>query len=492
MIDIELLPANVEAEQVSLGCILLDNGVAPQALYELAPSDYSVPRHRYVFDAMRSLDSKGRAIDPLTLREELLLSGHAEECDPLFIHSLLDGCPRFSNIVERVRQIKDASIKRQSVHLARWLAGEATAKDVAADDLLNRLAAKVEGLQESKIVDDLIDSEMAVTRAMGMLRERWNAGTQMIGLPSGFPDLDKVLLGFRPRKYYVLAAPTGQGKTTLALNFANYILFESPKDDRRVGLVISLEMGTDELVVKSISTRTRIDSYRIETGDLSAEEKDLVDIAAGELSALPLEYVEGFSRVTANSLIARVSKIRRKYGRLDFVIVDYLQLLDSDEKKENEHLKLSEISRTLKRISLLHHLPVIVLSQLNRSHDKRTGDSKDLQLSDLRGSGSIEQDADVVLFLMPAKDSEGDDDPRRRLVVAKHRGGKKNVTIDLVFFGDQSRFESAFRDPLYRRQEADRSNSQPQNNNRSNGSSRKMSAEEKRAWMAEYEEGVMP
>lgn len=486
MIEIKALPANLEAERMTLGVILLDNGVAPQALYELTPADYFSARHRYVFDAMRSLDSKGRSIDYLTLQDELHLQGRAEECDPAFIAALIDGCPRFSNITEYVRLIKEASIKRQSIYLARWLAGEAQADDVAADALLKRLTGKVEALQESQIVDDLISSETAVTRAMESLHARWEAGDSMIGLPSGFPDLDKVLLGFRPRKYYVIAAGTGQGKTTLALNIANHILFESPAETPRVGLVITLEMGTDELVVKAISTRTRIDSYRIETGDLSREEREQVELAGAELGALALEYVEGFTRVTAASLISRVAKVRRKYGRLDFVIVDYLQLLDSDDKKENEHQKLSEISRTLKRVSLLHHLPVIVLSQLNREHAKRTGNRADYQLSDLRGSGSIEQDADVVLFLMPAKDAETEDDPRRRLVVAKHRGGRKDVTIDLVFFGDQSRFESAARSYDYGGNYQSASPVPARNGNR------RMNKDERRAWLEEYQDGVLP
>lgn len=478
-------PANLEAERMTLGVILLDNGVAPQALYELEPLDYYLPRHRYIFDAMRSLDSKGRGIDHLTLTEELHLTGHAQECDLAFIASLIDGCPRFSNITEYVRQVKECSIRRKALKFAQWITATAPARDVQVGDLLSRIAAQSEALQESQITTDLISSQAATEKAMEGLRARWESGSQMLGLPTGFPDLDRVLLGLRPRKYYVLAAATGQGKTTLALNFANHILFDSPADDRRIGLIITLEMGTDELVVKALSTRTRIDSYRIETGDLSPRETEQVEIAAGELAALPLEYVEGFSRVTANSLISRVAKVRQKYGRLDFLVVDYLQLLDSDEKKENEHLKLSEISRTLKRLSLLHHLPVLALSQLNRRHDNRTGDSKDLQLSDLRGSGSIEQDADVILFLMPAKDADGDDDPRRRLVVAKHRGGKKNVTIDLLFFGDQSRFESAAKQfdgggyyaPAY---EAPKPKS------------RKMTADERRDWYSEYQDGVLP
>jgi replicative DNA helicase len=443
--QVDKLPSQPEAERMALGCVLLDNGLAPQVLYQTDPEDYSVESHRMVFLAMRAIDrgdlNGNRAINPLTLQAELTRAGNLERVGgPASISALFDGVPRFSDVSSYVRLIKDASALRKSAHLANWLFNESLANDVRLDEMLSLLRTKVDELTEQQTADDLISSETAIERAMGELERRWESGGDVVGLPSGFPDLDKALLGFRGGKYYTLAAGTGIGKTTLALNFGQRIVSEPGPDGPRVGLIISLEMPTDELMVKTLSTFTQINSYRIETGHLTDQEKGFVREKAEEIRRLPLEYVEGFSKVTANSLVARVAKVRRKYKRLDFLIVDYLQLLDSDEKRENEHLRLSEISRTLKRIAIMHNIPVIVLSQLNREFSKRA--NKDYQLSDLRGSGSIEQDSDVVMFLMP-QDWVDEENPGRRLVIAKHRGGRKDVTINLVFFGEQSRFESA-------------------------------------------------
>lgn len=437
---VDTLPANPEAERMALGALMLNNGLAPQVLYQTEPEDYSVESNRIFFLAMRAIErgSGDRVINPLTLQDELVKAGNLERVGgSAAIGVLCDGVPLFSDVSPYIRLIKECSTLRKAAKLGNWLFKAALSQDARPDDMLSLLRAKVDELAEDQAADDLISSETAVARAMADLEGRWENKGAVVGLSSGFPDLDKVLLGFRGGKYYTLAAGTGVGKTTLALNFGQRIVSASPE---RVGLVISLEMSTEELTVKTLSTFTQIDAYRIETGDLTPHEKQFVREKAEEIKALPLEYVEGFSKVTANSLVARVAKVRRKHKRLDFLIVDYLQLLDSDEKRENEHLRLSEISRTLKRIAIMYNIPVIVLSQLNREFSKRA--NKDYQLSDLRGSGSIEQDSDVVMFLMP-QDWEDEENPGRRLFIAKHRGGKKNVTINLVFFGEQSRFESA-------------------------------------------------
>lgn len=446
---IDSMPINREAEQMILGCILLDNAVAPQALYDLSSDDFGLESHRLVFDAMRHLDRAKRDINPLTLIDHLTVAGFLDRVGgPAAISALFDGVPRFSSIREYVRMVKESAIKRQAMYLGSWLVNAGQSADVTAADLLKLAAAKVQELEASQSVDDLISAESAVGRTLSALKDRWAAGKSLIGLPTGIAALDAILLGLRGGKVYVVAAAPGMGKTTLALNFGNNIISHSMTDRLPVGLMVSLEMEVEELNVKLIGVHTRIDTYRIETGNLSADERKAVLRAADTLSRMPVEYVEGFSKITASSLIARVEKVRARHGRIDFVIVDYLQLLDSDEGHETDNQKISEISRTLKRIALRYNIPVILVSQLNRKYADRA--TKDYQLSDLRGSGSIEQDADVVLFLMPA-DWANEDDPRRRLKIAKHRGGKKDQVVNLIFFGDHSRFEMATMEsePMY-------------------------------------------
>lgn len=438
------LPRNIEAERFVLACSMLDNGVLPQAVGELSIDDFSSEPNRRLFAGMRSLHAQGYAVDPVTLQSELTHMGALEIVGgPAYIGSLTDGVPRFSNIAEYVRLVKESSLKRKALNLARWLMNEASEPDRRVDELVAMLREKTAELEEARIVDDLVSSHTAVDRTMAQLEDRWATGREIIGLASGYPDVDKALLGLRGGRYYCLAAGTGIGKTALAINFSNHILESNPNS---VGLIISLEMPVEELTVRQLATATQIDSYQIETGNISDGDKGLIREKADMLRRVSVEYVEGFSKITANSLLSRVQKVRRKHGRIDYLIVDYLQLLDDEEKRENEHARITAISRALKRIAINFNIPVIVLSQLSREHMRRP--DKDYILSDLRGSGSIEQDADVVLFLMPA-DWTDMENPGRRLVIAKNRGGRRDISINLVFFGSQYRFESAESGPSY-------------------------------------------
>lgn len=438
------LPANQDAERMILGVILLDNGVAQQAIGELAPGDFYSPRNRLAFSAMRRLFHKGSGVDPLTMGAELRLMGKETECDQAFIASLFDGVPRFSNIASYVQMVRDAAILRRAVHLGNWLMGEASARDIETDVLLDRLRQRVEELEASRIVDDLISSEEAVERTLTQLQQQWESGGELLGMPTGLCDLDRRLSGIRRGKYILLAGTPGMGKTTLALNWANNFELSAPEGEKPVGLVITLEMPVEELKVKLLSVRTSIPTDRIETGRLSDHERAAIRTAASDLATMHVEYIEGFSRVTANGIMARVGKVKRKYGRIDYLVIDYLQLLDGEDggkQDNNENAKLTEISRILKRITIQEGIPVIALSQLNRAWATRS--NKDPELSDLRGSGSMGQDADIVIFIAP-EDHANPDEPGRKLLTRKFRGGQTGVD-HVVFFGAQSQFANAAR-----------------------------------------------
>lgn len=439
------LPANQDAERMILGVILLDNGVAQQAIGELAPGDFYSPRNRTAFSAMRRLFHKGSGVDPLTLMGELRLMGKEVECDMAYVASLFDGVPRFSNITAYVQMVKDAAILRRAIHLGNWLIGEASARDIETDVLLDRLRQRVDELDASRIVDDLISSEEAVERTLTQLQQQWESGGELLGMPTGLCDLDRRLSGIRRGKYILLAGTPGMGKTTLALNWANNFELIAPEGEKPVGLIITLEMPVEELKIKLLSVRTSIPTDRIETGRLNDQERAAIRTAASDLATMHVEYIEGFSRVTANGIMARVGKVKRKYGRIDYLIVDYLQLLDGEDggdggkQDSNENTKLTEISRILKRITVQEGIPVIALSQLNRAWATRS--NKDPELSDLRGSGSMGQDADIVIFIAP-EDHANPDEPGRKLLTRKFRGGQTGVDR-VVFFGAQSQFANA-------------------------------------------------
>lgn len=435
-----------EAEAVLLGNVLLNNGCIPQVLWQLSAEDFGEEKHRLIFRAMVELETQKRVIDPLTLQEQLTkweqwsVQSTPGKVTSVDLMEVLHGVPRLFNLDEYLRQVRGASLKRKALNLGNWLRNEAADVSIAPEDLLASLQNKVEALGHIGGGDDLVNGERAVERVLSELETRWQEDKMVIGLPTGFTDLDYILSGLRNGKLYVVAAPPGMGKTTLALNLAQNAVGFYQGEGCPVGAIITLEMSVEEVMVKNLATATRLPANRIETGFLSDAEKEQVRHAAAMLRQLPTYYVENFARVTARSIAAHVEKIRAEQGRIDFVIVDYLQLLDADNKHENDVARLTEISRTLKRIALQYSIPVIALSQMSREGVNFT---QEPQLKHLRGSGSIEQDADVVLFIWPADaaDPEGN---MKKLFVKKHRGGPKGI-VDLVFFGAQSRFESAAR-----------------------------------------------
>lgn len=433
------LPYNLEAERMILGVILLDNGVAPQAVGELSPADFFSPNNGIIFSVMRQMHGANRGIDPLTLGAALRKAGKLEQVGgPAYLASLFDGVPRFSNIGEYVTHVKEAALLRRAIKLGNWMINAASDPEVDIDAFLGQVQQKAEELVASRAVDDLVSSEQAIDRTLTLLNEQWDSGHDLLGMPTGIHALDHRLQGIRAGKYITIAANPGMGKTTLALNLANSFALAAQPDDQPVGLIITLEMSVEELKTKWISTRTGISTTRIETGHLGDDERRRVRQTAGELACLPVEYVEGFAEITASGILARVAKAKRKHhGRLDYLILDYIQLVDGEGgDKENENAKLTEISRTLKRIAIRYHIPVIVLSQLNRAAAARS--NKDPELSDIRGSGSIVQDSDVVLFIAP-NDHSDPENALRKLLVRKFRGGQTGVDLAL-FSGTRSTF----------------------------------------------------
>ena len=429
------LPANLEMERMILGVILLDNRVAHEAFDVLSPDDMHSPRHRMIFSTMRQMWNR-IGIDPLTLGEELNRLHPGHNCDPAFIASLFDGVPRFSSIASYVDVVKQKAILRRGVTVGNWMIEAASDPTIDLEEFLARTQQQVEELIAARQVDDLIDSEQAVERTLVRLDEQWASDGSLLGRPTGLTALDARLSGVRPGKMIIIAAPGGMGKTTLALNWLNSFDLAAPECAKPVGLFLTLEMDVEELETKLMSVRTGISTDRIEAGLLSDRERREVRQAAGLLATMHLEFVEGFARITANNILARVERVARKHGRIDFLVLDYIQLVDGETVNQTENDKLTEISRMMKRIALRFNIPVIVLSQMNRAMDNRP--NKEPQLSDLRGSGSLGQDADIVIFIAP-QDPSDPDNALRKLITKKFRGGRPGTDL-VLFSGARSRY----------------------------------------------------
>lgn len=441
------LPANPEAERMVLGCAILEPSLMPYIVSDLAEDAFSRPTLGVIYRALRKLHLGHVDVNPVTIMAEIRRyeadKGITTGVTDSVVAETYDGCPRFSrpeSLQSYIFLIKKAALKRKLIRYAEALSTNACQPDVDPNELLLQMAQKShEFALGSELLTDLVTGEQAIQRTFEHLNRQWERGGEQLGLSTGFMDLDKHLLGLQPGVYVIAAGPN-IGKTTFTLNIVNNILLEAAKnDEKRVGAIISMEMGVESLTTKMLATRTHLSTWNIKQGKLSPEQVQDLQRAGRELSRQGLHFIEGFNAVTPGSIEAKVEHLRSTHGRFDFLVIDYLQLLDSDGGEGGDYAAITKISRKLKQLSHRYQIPILLISQLSRNYSNRT--NRDYQLTDLRGSGAIEQDADVVLFLMPA-DWDDENNPERRLFIAKNREGAKHQTIHLLFIGEQSRFES--------------------------------------------------
>lgn len=449
-----VLPEDVEAEKLILGVTLKmsdEGAMIAELVADISSEDFLRPLHRQIWTAIRELHSRRDSIDFVTVVRTMQHKNL--QPDMAYISGLIDGVPMYrkaSALAKHIELIKNAASRRQMLAIGNWMTVESQGYDLEVDEMIEEAKRKINGvsiLRESK--DNLISASEAVSRTMVDLEKRWDSGGDaMIGLSTGIPELDRLTGGFCPGKTYVIAAGTGMGKTTLLLNMINSaIIGARTKGEECAGLMVSLEMTCPELIVKLIGIETRINTRKIKSGYLTPEEKREIMMAADGIAKHHLEFVEGFGKITPTTLSAMVERVRSKWGRIDFLAVDYIQLLDAAEKsKGGEYERITEVSRELKRLAIQYGMPVLILSQLNRKSSDRT--NRDYTKSDLRGSGQIEQDADVILFLMP-ENWDDPDDKRRRLKIDKNRDGSPDEIVNLIFFPEHSRFVPAAHESQY-------------------------------------------
>lgn len=446
------LPADLDSERFILGWLMRmgdEPVMAAEALPHLSPEDFYNPTHQKVWSVMRDLFADKTQIDLLTVVERARIKYPG--IDWVYISDLIDGVPRYSEfkfLRKYFSNVKEFAARRHMLKLFSQMSNECMQRELESVEIVGETIKALNSLSLLQAGDNLISASEAVSRTMIDLEKRWNSGESMIGLSTGIPELDRLTGGFCPGKTYVIAAGTGMGKTTLLLNMINSaIIGANAKGEECAGLMVSLEMTCPELIVKLIGIETRINTRKIKSGYLTDEEKAQVKTTADGIANHHLEFVEGFGKITPTTLSAMVERVRSKWGRIDFLAVDYIQLLDAAEKsKGGEYERITEVSRELKRLAIQYGMPVLILSQLNRKSSDRT--NRDYTKSDLRGSGQIEQDADVILFLMP-ENWDDPDDKRRRLKIDKNRDGSPDEIVNLIFFPEHSRFVPAAHESQY-------------------------------------------
>lgn len=436
-------PHAIEAEQCVLGSLLLDNDALDRIADRLADTDFYRGDHRLVFRAVRSLVGKGLPADAITVAELLERHGKSEECGGLaYLGELAANTPSAANILRYAEIVREKSVLRALAAIGNDIVAAALApQGREAKELLDEAEQKVfaiaeRGLRQQGGFAHIQPLLVEVVGRVQALHDRHNP-SDITGTPSGYVDLDRLTSGLQPAELLIIAGRPSMGKTALALNIAEHVALEA----RLPVAVFSMEMSGAQLALRLLSARGRIDAHRVRTGRLRDDEWGRLAQAMGELHEAPIHIDENGS-LTPGELRARARRLHRQCGQLGLIVVDYLQLMSVSGRGENRATEISEISRALKALAKELHVPVIALSQLNRSLEQRP--NKRPMMSDLRESGAIEQDADTILFIYRDEvyNPETQDRGTAEVIIGKQRNGPVG-TVRLTFLGEYTRFENA-------------------------------------------------
>ena len=435
---ISSLPANVEAERSILGAILLDNFAYNQAAEHLRIEDFSLDSHRRIYSRMVDLAESSRPIDMITLIEEL---DRHKDLQPIgdvgYVSSLLDGVPDRPSIEHYVKIVRDKALLRGLIHAANTAIARAADQSDTAEEVLSDAEAAIFQLSEKRIGRGFLGVQEIVRESFGSVDALLQRGQRITGLATHYTDLDEKTSGFQKSDLVVLAARPSMGKTALAMNIAE----NAAIDDGKVVGIFSLEMSSEALLQRLLCSRAIVDAHKMRTGSLWGDDMKKIVRAMEELSNALL-FIDDSPGVSLSEMRAKARRLKQSQGRLDLLVVDYLQLMSGGSKRfENRTQEVSSISRGLKAIAKELQVPVLALSQLSRAPESRGGDHRP-QLSDLRESGSIEQDADVVMFIFREEIYKQDDPDlkgRAEIIIAKQRNGPIGK-FNLAFLHNSTRF----------------------------------------------------
>lgn len=425
-------PHSPEAEQAVLGGLLLDNGAWDRIVDLLTPTDFYFPDHRIVFETMRVMFERGEPVDPVTLAAAIEARGEAARVDQGYVVALATETPSAANIARYATILIDKRARRDLLAAGHSIADMAAAEGGDAGEAIQEAQALIMALgegrnagREPQMVDDLLPAVLRV------IDERFHKAGEFSGIASGYAELDRLTCGLQPGDLIIVAGRPSMGKTTLAVNISENIAV-----DDGVALVFSLEMSAHQLVERSICRFGGISTTAVRNGDMRQEEFERLSVALHRLTGKRL-VIDDAPDTSPAQMRARARKVKHRFGRLDLVVIDYLQLMAGDGNTRSE--QLGGLTRSLKLMARELGAPVVLLSQLNRDLEKRT-DRRPV-LSDLRESGAIEQDADVVLCLY-RDEVYNPDTPHKgfaEVLIRKQRMGPLG-TMMLRFEGEFSRF----------------------------------------------------
>ena len=437
---------DVAAERALLGAIITDNGVLANVQEVVIGEDFANVAHADIFGAMVALDQRQERIDPLTLAEQLKVAGKlASVGGPNYLSTLDQAVPFAQNAVEYAKIIKNQATRRSLATAGREIMELASQETGDVAELMDEAERKVFHIAQKRRTGDLRGMGELMDEALALLDKMKQSASGITGTATGFIDLDNQLTGLHGGELIVLAARPGIGKTSLAMNMAIHVALH----EKLPVAVFSLEMPAPQLLTRMLATHARIDMKKLRGGRLAPNEEERIGEAASELYNVKM-FIDDSGGLSSFDLRAKARRLKQKEGKVGLIVIDYLQLMHQKGKVESRQLEVAEISRALKQLAKELDTPIIALSQLNRKVEERKGGKP--MLSDLRESGAIEQDADVVMFIHREDETDDEGAPVAdhrtaipvELIVAKQRNGPVG-SVDLMFLPEYTRFESRAR-----------------------------------------------
>jgi replicative DNA helicase len=430
------LPHNAEAERTVLGAVLVDNAAFNSAAEILSRDDFYREGHRRIFDAMATLAERSQPIDLVTLKDELVRAQALEAVGgAAYLGSLVDGVPRMTNVESWSRIIKEKAVLRNLIHAGNRIVQSAYEAEEEPAVILDRAEKAIFDIAERRLRQGFTDIKSIVKQSFRTIDQLAQSRDLVSGLATGFVDLDERTSGLQDGDLVIVAARPSMGKTSFCLNVAQHAAL-------RAGVTVgifSLEMSKEQLVLRMLCADARVDAHRLRTGKL--HEKDWTRLAKAytELANARI-FIDDSATATPLEMRAKARRLKAEHG-LGLIVVDYIQLVSGAGRIENRQQEISSISRSLKGLAKELNVPVVALSQLSRAPEART--DKRPQLSDLRESGALEQDADVVMFIYREEEYKPTEENKgiAEIIIGKQRNGPTG-SLRLAFIKEFTRFEN--------------------------------------------------
>src|SRR5712692_1181125 len=432
------LPHNLDAERSVLGAVLLDNHMLNAAVEKLRAEDFFLDQHRRVFQQMIVLGEAQKAIDLVTLTDELHRKGELEAAGgAAYLAQLVDGVPRVSNVDHYARIVKEKAVLRNLIHTTYAIQQQALEAEEDADAILDRAESSIFQLAEDRIRAGFVGVKELVRENFDRLERIFTEGHRITGLATGYQQLDNLTSGLQHSELIILAARPSIGKTALALNIAENVALNA----KEPAAIFSLEMSKESLLLRLLASHARINAHKFRTGRLSRDDWRKMTESLGSLAEAPL-WIDDSGSITVVEIGAKARRLKRDKG-LSLVVVDYLQLVSARGRFGNRNEEVTSITRELKGLAKELKVPLLVLSQLTRAPER---EDRRPQLADLRESGAIEQDSDVVMFIHRPKaystEETAEERAKAEIIIAKQRNGPTD-RVHFVFLSAFTRFEEA-------------------------------------------------